>query len=187
MTDDNEQREHGPREHSSKSQGPVHGGGLVEAYAGAAAEELPVAAYAGLIATYCGIFGSALWASSRRGRLRRSLRPRDIVLLGIATHRISRILTRDRIAAPLRMPFTRYEGKAGAGELIEHPRGGGLRKALGGLLTCQFCAAPWVAASLAFAHAARPRETKMVASVFSIVTVADFLHQLYAATRSLSR
>ncbi len=162
------------------------GKSVVEAYAGSSEEEIPLGAYAGLMLAYCGVFGSALLFGSKDRSLRKGLSTRDIVLFGLATHRLSRIVTRDRVTAPLRMPFTRYEGKAGAGELDERPRGHGLRRALGNLLTCQFCAGPWIAAGLAIGVATRPRATRMVASVFSVVTVADFAHQLYAYARRLS-
>jgi len=159
---------------------------LIEAYAGPASEELPIAGYATLGLTYASVFGSLLWAGAKRSRLPEFMGWRDIVLLGLATHRLSRILTRDRVAAPLRMPFTEYEGKAGAGEVKERPRGRGLRRAVGSLLTCQFCAGPWIAASLATALTVQPRPTRLVASVLTAVSVSDFAHQLYAGARSLS-
>lgn len=154
-----------------------------EEYAGSRADDLPIAAYAGLITMYCTLVGLALAVGARRRLLPRSIAASDLALLGVATHRASRILTRDRIAAPLRMPFTRYEGTSGAGEVKERPRGRGLRKALGGLLTCQFCAGPWLAGMLLTGLVLRPRETRLVASALTITTVSDFMHQLYAFAR----
>ncbi len=63
----------------------------------------------------------------------------DLFLLGLATQKISRVLTRDRVAQPIRKPFTEFEKPAGGGEVEEKPKGSGLRKAIGQLLTCPYC------------------------------------------------
>jgi hypothetical protein len=131
-------------------------------------------------------FGSMLIRAGRSGKLPKRIGARDIVLLGVATHRLTRILTRERVTAAIRFPFTKYEGTAGAGEVREHARGHGLQRAVGSLLTCQFCAGPWTAAALTTALVARPRETRAVASMLTIVTISDFLHQAYASARRAS-
>lgn len=156
------------------------------AYARDAEEELPLGAYAGLMLTFAGGFGALLVRAARRGALPRRLRARDVLLLGIATHRLTRVIASDRVAAPIRAPFARYERSAGAGELHERPRGHGLRRALGGLLTCQFCVGPWAAAALTAGLIARPRETRIIAGMLTIATVSDFLHQAYALARRAS-
>lgn len=158
----------------------------VEAYAGEAAEEFPLGAYALLVLVFVGGFGSLLVRASRKRRLPRTIGTRDIALLGLATHRLSRLFTRERVTAALRFPFTELESTAGAGEVREHARGHGLRRAIGSLLTCQFCAAPWTAAALTTGLVAKPRETRTIASMLAIVTVSDFLHQAYAKARSAS-
>ena len=160
---------------------------LVESYAGPAkAEDLPVGAYAALLTLYAGTFGAALWAGSRHDLLPRSIAVLDVAFLGLATHRLSRLLTRDRITMPLRMAFTRYESNDGAGEVREHSRGRGWRKALGSLLTCPFCVGPWIAGALTTAFVLRPRETRLVASALVMVTISDFAHQAYAFARKAS-
>jgi hypothetical protein len=160
---------------------------IVESYAGPAnPDDLPVGAYAALLSLYAGSFGAALWAGSRRGVIPKSLDVLDVVFLGLATHRLSRLITRDRITTPLRMAFTRYEKSDGGGEVREHSRGRGWRKALGGLLTCPFCAGPWIAGALTTAFVLRPRETRLVASGLVMVTISDFAHQAYAFARKAS-
>ena len=160
---------------------------IVESYAGPAnVDDLPVGAYAALLTLYASTFGSALWAGSRHGVLPRSIEVLDVVFLGLATHRLSRLLTRDRITTPLRMAFTRYERSDGGGEVREHSRGRGWRKALGSLLTCPFCVGPWIAGALATAFVLRPRETRLVAAALVMVTISDFAHQAYAFARKQS-
>jgi Protein of unknown function (DUF1360) len=127
-----------------------------------------------------------LFRASRRGRLPANIGVRDLALLGVATHSLTRIITRDRVTAAIRFPFTEYEGSAGAGEVRERARGHGLQRALGSLLTCQFCAGPWTAAALMAGLVARPRETRLIASTLTVAALSDFLHQAYARARKAS-
>jgi hypothetical protein len=59
------------------------------------------------------------FAARRSRSLPKRVNPRDIVLFGIATHRITRIVSRDRIAIPLRAALTEYKGTDGAGQVKE--------------------------------------------------------------------
>jgi hypothetical protein len=111
----------------------------------------------------------------------------DIALLGVATHKLTRIVTKDWVTAPVRAPFVRYEGSAGGGEVKEKARGRGLGKAIGDLLTCPWCTGPWVAGALMAGLVSRPRPTRVVAAAFSAVAVSDFLHQVYEASGDSDR
>jgi hypothetical protein len=142
--------------------------------------------YLALMATFTGVFGGLLWLGHEKKILPRRVAPYDIALIGVATHLLTRIITRDKVTEPIRSPFTEYDGPAGAGEVDEHPRGRGLRRAIGTLLTCQYCAGPWVASALFAALVARPRETRLVASMLAAATVSDFTHQAYAFVRHAS-
>jgi len=159
---------------------------VVEAYAGEQAEDFPLGAYAVMVLVFLGGFGTMLVRASRNGTLPRRIGARDIALLGVATHRLTRLFTRERVTAAFRFPFTELEAPAGAGEVHEHARGHGLRRAIGSLLTCQFCVGPWTAAGLTAGLVAKPRETRAVASMLAIVAVSDFLHQAYAKARKAS-
>jgi hypothetical protein len=158
-------------------------GRLVEGYLGDARQDLPIGGYAALAGAFVAIFGSLLALASARRALPRRIAVRDTVLLGVATHKLTRVVTRDWVTIPLRFPFTRYEASDGGGEVRESARGRGLRRAVGDLLTCAFCAGPWVASALTAALVARPRATRAVASVLAAVTVSDFLHQAYQRAR----
>ena len=142
-------------------------------------QNIPLGGYAALM----GVFGGALTAllASRRGRRSPArISNNDLALLGVATHRVTRVLTHDWVTAPVRAPFTRYQGEGkGGGEVEEEARGSGLRQAAGELLTCRFCAGPWVGMAFVGAYLFRPRETRTVASIFTVATASDFLHQVY--------
>src|SRR5690348_11902054 len=88
--------------------------------------DAPLAGYATLISTFSSLGIGALALAARRGRRSVDLGPGDLVLLTIATHHLSRIVTKDRVTSVLRAPFTEYEGRAGPGEVNERPRGTGL-------------------------------------------------------------
>jgi hypothetical protein len=111
--------------------------------------------------------------------------PADVVLLSIATHKLSRLLTKASVTSPLRAPFTRYVGPASDGELHEQVRddGGTTRHAIGELATCPFCMAVWAAATLAGGLVLAPRATRWAATVMTAVAASDFLQHAYAAAQ----
>ncbi|PYJ49314.1 MAG: hypothetical protein DME85_00220, partial [Verrucomicrobia bacterium] len=83
----------------------------------------------------------------------------DLALLGIATHKLSRIVAKDRITSILRAPFVNYIRSAGAGEVEEEPRGRGIQRGIGHLISCPYCVAPWCATALGFGLVFAPRVT----------------------------
>jgi hypothetical protein len=54
-----------------------------------------------------------------------------------------------------------------------------LRRSVGELLTCKFCLSVWVASLFTYGLVLAPRVTRLVAALFSAVTVSDYLHQTY--------
>ena len=105
------------------------------------------------------------------------------MLVGLATHKLSRVLAKDKVTSFVRAPFTRYTGPAGQGELTEDPRGEGLQRAIGELLGCPYCLAQWVAAGLVVALLATPRLTRLIASVYAAQTMSDFMQLIYLAAK----
>jgi hypothetical protein len=118
-----------------------------------------------------------------RDLLPRKIKPFDIVLLGIATHKLTRIVAKDRITGALRAPFVHYVKSAGEGEVEEQPRGRGLQRAVGLLVSCPYCLGPWAAAALGFGLVFRPRLTRFFASILTTIALSDFLHRGYALTK----
>ena len=150
-------------------------------------EERPLAGYVGLTSAFALAMGGALLALRASGReLPEGPRASDLVLAGVATHKISRLLTKDRVTSFVRAPFTRYQEPAGHGEVEEEPRGHGLRYAIGELLVCPFCVAQWISASFAVGLVAAPRETRFVAGIYVAETVSDVLQLVYKAAEDRS-
>jgi hypothetical protein len=137
----------------------------------------PLGGYAGLIVSFGVIVGGILF--SRRRELPEKIAPNDLILLGLATQKVSRLVTRSRVAGVLRAPFTEYEGSAGAGEVEEHPRGEGIQRAIGELVSCPFCLGTWVASAGITSLLTRPRLTRSLASIFAVSAIADFFQQAY--------
>lgn len=145
-------------------------------------EHRPLAPYAVMSAVFGSAFAASLLASERSGReLPAKLETRDIVLAGVATHKVSRLLAKDKVTSFIRAPFVRYQEPAGQGEVSEEARGTGLRKAVGELLNCPYCLGQWVAAGFAVGLVAAPRPTRLVAAMYAAETMADFLQLAYAA------
>jgi hypothetical protein len=143
-------------------------------YAGA--EDRPLRGYAVTMGTYMAVVG-ALAAAARAGgsEVPDGLSVRDIALNATATHKLSRLLTRDPVTSPLRAPFTAYRGTAGPAELDEDVRGDGARKAIGELVTCPFCAGMWVATGLTAGLVFLPRTTRLVTGTLTALSGADLL------------
>ncbi len=144
----------------------------------------PLGAYAGLAAIYAGLFGGGLVGAVRSGHeLPHGVSAGEIALYGVATHRLSRLLSREKVARFLRAPFTEVEEgePAPPAELEEHPReGGGMYRAVGELLTCTMCLDQWIAGGFVVGHVWAPRATRLVASALAIKSVADAAHLTYA-------
>jgi hypothetical protein len=104
---------------------------------------------------------------------------KDLALLAAATHKLSRLIAKDRVASSLRAPFTRYEDDAGPSEVSEEARGRGLRRAVGELLICPYCVGMWVSAVFAGGLLVAPRLTRWLASVLAVLFGADVLQIVY--------
>ena len=126
--------------------------------------------------------GAALLAARRSGReLPERVDASDIALLGVASHKISRLVSKDRVTAFARAPFTEFQEKGGPAEVEERPRGNGMRRAIGELLVCPYCLGLWVSAGLHLGLVFAPRPTRFVASIFGALTISDFLQVAYKA------
>jgi hypothetical protein len=138
-------------------------------------EEAPLGTYAAFLVAYSSAFAGALLAARITGRRLPTPGPSDIALFGVATHKLSRLLAKDKVTAVLRAPFAEHEESAGTAEVEERPRGQGARRAVGELVTCPYCLDQWVAAGFAVGSIFAPRASRLTASVFATVAIADFL------------
>ena len=144
-----------------------------------AGHERPLGGYAVLLTVYAAVTALLGTLVRRRGG-RVSFSTRQLAELGLATHKLSRLVTKDTVTAVARAPFTRFVEPSGEGEVHEEVRGTGLRHAVGELVSCPFCIAVWVATGLAFGMLLVPRATRVVTAVLCAVAGSDYLQLAYA-------
>jgi hypothetical protein len=144
----------------------------------------PLGGYAGAMAAYVGSCLALVGAGRLAGRrLPDRIGPADLALVAVATHKLSRLLSKDAVSSPLRAPFTEFERAEGEGEVGEQVRAGGHAHALGEMLSCPFCLDQWVATGFVAGTVLAPRPTRLAASLLTAVAGADWLHIAYAAAR----
>jgi hypothetical protein len=146
-------------------------------------DEAPLAGYATLATAFAA--GAVLFSAAARRRgvqLPDRVPPWDVALLGTATFKASRLLSKDRITSFVRAPFTRRAEEGAGGEVNDAPRGSGVRRAVGELVSCPFCTAAWVAGGLIACYAATPPTARLVSAGLSAMTVADWLQYAWTWT-----
>src|SRR4051794_4529368 len=162
----------------------------------------PLLGYAVLTAIFGAGLTGGLAVARRSGRpLPERLAVQDVLMAGIATHKGSRLITKEKIMSAGRAPVTRFQEKAGHGgpgggargrgvgdaaggghgELEEAARGRGLRYATGELLVCPYCMAQWVAGAFALGYVFAPRVTRLLAAMWTVHAIADAAQLAYAA------
>lgn len=144
-------------------------------------EERPLRSYAGTLVTY----GAVVAATTAIARLTRRRAPRiglgDLALMTVTTHKVARMLAKDPVTSPLRVPFTRFKGTSGPSELAEEVRDeGGVKHAVGELISCPFCIAQWVGTAYAAGMTFAPEATRLAGTMMTAVAGSDWLQLVYA-------
>jgi Protein of unknown function (DUF1360) len=157
---------------------------VTETYEGYAppAERPPLAAYATFATVFHAAMASAVAAAKRSGRdLPERVEAGDIVLIGTASYKLSRLISKKKVTAFVRAPFTELGGRGGPAELEEKPRGSGPQRALGELLVCPYCLGLWASGAFHAGLLFAPRATRFSASVLSAMAISDVLQIAYRA------
>src|SRR5215211_2808147 len=144
-------------------------------------EPRPLAGDLGAMGVYLGLVSAGAAAVRASGReLPERIPPGDAALLAVATFRLARRIAKDPVTSPLRAPFTTFQGPSGHAEVAEEVREhGGVKHAIGELLTCPFCLAQWVATALVFGYATAPKATRLAALTMTLVASSDVLQFVY--------
>ncbi len=144
-------------------------------------EERPLAGDLGAMGVYLGLVSAAAAAVRASGRdLPDRIPPGDAALLTVATFRLARRIAKDPVTSPIRAPFTRFQGPSGHAEIAEEVREhGGVKHAVGELLTCPFCLAQWVGTAFVFGYVAAPKATRLAALTMTMVAGSDVLQFVY--------
>jgi hypothetical protein len=167
---------------TEQSPGPLQQ--VLEGYTNGREIDLPLAGYLTLMGGFAVVFGTLLAELARKAGSHGELGATDVLLMGVGTHKLSRLITKEKVTIPLRAPFTELES-LGA-DVKEKPRGGVLRRAVGQLITCPFCMGPWIASAFAACLTVSPRPTRFALKVLTAVTISDLMHHGYAKVRKLT-
>jgi hypothetical protein len=159
----------------------------VDPFAGHADRYRPLSGYVAVMSAFNGLAAAGLVAAGRSGRLPERVSAGDVALGAIATFKLSRLISRDRVTSGVRAPFTRFQEDAGHGEVEEAARGSGLRLAVGELVVCPNCVGQWVAGAFTAGFVADPRATRVVAAMFVMHAGADKLQLAYGAAHAADR
>jgi hypothetical protein len=133
-----------------------------------------------LVALFLGVFGTFSSRLLRRNQTF-ELKPFDLLLLGLASFRVGRMLAYEGVAAPLRAPFTETtDDSYGAAKTVV-AEGTGARRAIGELLSCPICAATWVAAGMVYGLHLFPSPTRAFMAIMGTTGVAQIVYSLTEA------
>lgn len=139
----------------------------------------PLGGYAILALGHVALLGTVMTVLRRRGVELGKLESGELLLTGVATYKLSRMVTRSWIGTAIRAPFTRYVSQGDGDEVNETARGHGVQEAVGDLITCPFCTAHWVASALVLGHDVAPGPTRALTRILAVDVVSDTLQHLH--------
>lgn len=109
------------------------------------------------------------------------LTPLEFLQLVLSTYRLGRMVAFDTIFEPIRAPVAHtVPDPSGAGETVE-PRGEGMQRALGEMISCPICAGTWIAALLVYGMHFFPHPTRLLLAMMSAVGGAELLNAISEA------
>jgi uncharacterized protein DUF1360 len=146
-------------------------------------ERPPYAAYATIMATFCGGLAAAGALARLLDRDPQEQTALDLIALALATFKASRTLSRDEVTSFLREPFVEGYAHEGGEEPVEDA---GMRQAIGELVTCSRCIGTWVAAALGGTQIVAPRFGRLLTWTLGAAGLNDFLQTGFAALGHLS-
>ena len=143
----------------------------------------PYGAYAVIMAAFVGGLAAAGALARALDRDPEEHTTLDLATLALATFKAARTLSGDEVTSFLREPFV--EGHAHEGD--ERPlEDGGMRQAIGELVTCSRCAGTWIAAALGATQIVAPRFGRLLTWTLGAAGLNDFLQAGFAALANKS-
>jgi hypothetical protein len=136
-------------------------------------QQPPYRAYATIVGTFVASLGAVSGLAALRNRPSDVVSPTDLALLGLATFKASRTVSRDKVTSFVREPFV--EGEAYDGEDEKPTHDSEMKQALGELVTCTRCIGTWLGAGLASMQILTPRTGRLLTTVLAAGALNDFL------------
>jgi Protein of unknown function (DUF1360) len=128
--------------------------------------------YAAITATFAATLAGAGLLARALDRDAVEHRPIDLVVLGAATFKAARTISRDNVGSFIREPFVEDEAPVETGDL---------RQAIGELVTCSRCVGTWIAAGLTTTQVVAPRFGRLLTWSLAAAGVNDFLQAGFVA------
>lgn len=141
--------------------------------------EVPLKEYGLIISFYASAFAGAYYLSAKKQKVKKRTSAADLALMGVAAYRLSRHITKDKITAVFRAPFTKRGESTGLAEVTDISQGKGMQRAIADLITCPFCLGMWVSTFLSFGLIWAPRFTRFVSSVLVVDSISDVMQIAY--------
>jgi hypothetical protein len=138
----------------------------------------PYRSYAAILGLYAAGLAGAGALSRALDRDPQCQTALDLGVLGLATFKVARTLSRDSVASFVREPFVRGDARSGDEEPV---RTGGFDEAIGELVTCTRCIGTWAAAGLASTQILAPRFGRLLTWSLGAAGTNDFLQAGFAA------
>lgn len=145
-------------------------------------EQPPYHAYATIVGTFLAGLGAVSGIAAARNRPLQEPSAIDLALLGLATFKAARVVSRDKVTSFVREPVV--EGHAYDGEDEQPVQSGDMQQALGELVTCTRCIGTWIGAGLAATQILAPRTGRLLTSVLAAGALNDFMLAGFAALTS---
>jgi len=101
----------------------------------------------------------------------------DLFTLVVANFKAAHTLAHDEVTSFLREPFVQGHAHEGG----EDPAEGGMRQAIGELVTCTRCVGTWTAGGLAATQVLWPRFGRLVTWTLAAAGANDFLQAAFSA------
>jgi hypothetical protein len=139
----------------------------------------PYGAYVGIMATFVGGIAAMGLATHRLRRIPAEHSWLDLAVLGLATFKAARTLSRDEVTSFIREPFV--QGTLAEPEQEEPVQTGDLRQAVGELVTCSRCVGTWIAAGVAGIDVLAPRFGRTLSWALAVGGANDFLQAGFSA------
>jgi hypothetical protein len=134
----------------------------------------PRGQYAAIMGTYLAGLAGAGFVARVLGRGAPEFRPIDLAVLGAATFKAARTISRDEVGSFIREPFVE-------GDEEDPVETGDLRQAIGELVTCSRCVGTWVAAGLTTTQVVAPRFGRLLTWSLAAAGANDFLQAGFVA------
>jgi hypothetical protein len=127
-----------------------------------------------------GTYGTLLAALAATGRSKEPIRPVELVPLSAATFALSKLIVHEKVETWVRAPFVEESANG------KHPKGRGLRYAIGELMSCTRCTGAWSALALVGLRLHSPAAARVVTAVLASSAGNDFLQSSFSLLAAAS-